>query len=230
MATAAAIAAAAATAVAAGVSAASQAGAFGPGSPDQPKFQQVPKRPFETAQQRYMTRVMMSNLNNRGPNYQDWLKSGGTAEFQLNTPGMTPMEASGMGFTGPRGEKIPYYDPTTGGGQLSPEQTLYLARQRARDARSRGEFAHGWDEQLINVSRQYNKLNDMANRTPQQERKLGRLRDRLTQRLGGTPPSAAGKYDPNYPRGEGDFYPGTEPKPGGMTSFLDTPDPSKWSA
>src|SRR5262245_48208567 len=118
--------AAAATVAATAVSVAGQAGAFGSNDPGKPEFEQVPKRPFETAQQKYMSRVMMSNLNNRGPTYSDWLKSGGTAHFELTDTGMTPAEARKMGYVGPGGRAPDFVDPATVGETgLTPEQFVY---------------------------------------------------------------------------------------------------------
>lgn len=130
MAIAAGVAAAAATAISTGVSVASQAGAFGGNDPGKPEFQQVPKRPFETAQQKYLSRVMLANMNNRGPSYQDWLKSGGTAKFELTNTGMTPEEARQLGFVGPGGRPADYVDPTTVADTgLTKDEFAYMGMQ-----------------------------------------------------------------------------------------------------
>jgi hypothetical protein len=171
MATAAAIAAAAATAISAGVGAASAAGAFTPGV-DKPRFEQVPKRPFETAQQKYMTRVMLSNLNNRGPTYQDWLRSGGTAHFELQgTNLMSPKEARQLGFVGPGGRAPAYVDPAVAAQQgLTPEQYIYSGVEKPK---GKGRAAA-----LGRVQRRIEKLQGLQEAgglRPGQERRLERL-------------------------------------------------------
>ena len=120
MATAAAVAAAAATAVSAGVGAASAAGAFGSGQPGAPKFQQAPRPGYEGASQKYITRVLMGNINNRGPTWNDYLQSGGNATFQLQDTGMRPIEAQKMGFVEKGGAEPAWYTP--GQGPLTQQQ------------------------------------------------------------------------------------------------------------
>jgi len=143
MATAAAVAAAAATAVSAGVGAANAAGAFGSGQPGAPKFQQAPRPGYESAEQKYYGRVLAANINNKGPSWNDWLKSGGQATYQLQDTGMTPTEAQHMGFVDKGGQAVNYYYPPgtappgapgqepgpTGPGSLNDEQWMSRLRE-----------------------------------------------------------------------------------------------------
>lgn len=167
MATGAAIAAAAATAISAGVSTASAAGAFG--GPGKPEFQQVPKRPFENAQQKYMSRVMMANLNNRGPSYQDWLKSGGQETFQLIDPGMTPKEAHAMGYTGPGGAPINTVDPAT------VTQTGMSPEEFAQSGRPKGTYPSA---RIGRLDRRISRLESRGELRPGMESRLERLKSR----------------------------------------------------
>jgi len=181
MAIAAGVAAAAATAISTGVSVASSTGAFGGGGKTRdPKFEQVPKRPFETAQQKYMSRVMMANLNNRGPTYQEWLRSGGTAHFELTNTGMTPQEAQKMGFVGPGGRAPDYVDPTT------VSQTGETPEQYQYGGMEAGPKATGTQARLGRVTKRIERLQGLQQAPgglrPGQEARLGRLQTRQ-QRL-----------------------------------------------
>jgi hypothetical protein len=176
MAIAAGVAAAAATAISVGASVASQAGAFGGGEPGKPQIEQVPKRPFETAQQKYLTRVMMANLNTRGPTYQEWLKSGGTAKYELQGLGMTPQEAQKMGFVGPGGRAPAWVDPAVAAEQgLTPEQYVYGGIEA-------GPKAKGPQARLGRVQKRIERLEGLAGTEaglrPGQEKRLERLRGR----------------------------------------------------
>jgi hypothetical protein len=176
MAIAAGVAAAAATAVAAGVGAASSAGAFG-GGPEKPEFEQVPKRPFETAQQKYMSRVMMANLANRGPSYQEWLESGGKAKFELTGLGMTPAEARKLGFVGPGGRAPEWVQPATVGETgLTPEQFIYSGQEAAK---GKGPAAR-----IGRIQTRIERLQGMPELRPGQEKRLGRLQERKERLMG----------------------------------------------
>jgi hypothetical protein len=130
---------------------------------------------------------MMSNLNTRGPSYEDWLKSGGTAKFELKDPGMSPLEAQKMGYVGPGGREPAWYDPAQGGA-LSPQQFIDAAR-------SRGPKAMG---PLGRVTRRIENLQGLqaggTELRPGQERRLSRLQERQKKLMakqyhpGGTDP------------------------------------------
>lgn len=178
MAVAASVAAAAATAVATGVSVAGQAGAFGSNKPSQPQIKQVPKRPFETAQQKYMSRVMMANLNTRGPTYSDWLKSGGQATFQLTDPGMRPLEAEQLGFTDRSGATPDFYDPSKGG-PLTRPQWIQAGQEMGPDVKTP-------QAQIGRMTGRINRLQNLATTQegglrPGQQARLDRLTNRQNQ-------------------------------------------------
>jgi hypothetical protein len=184
MATAAAIAAAAATAVSVGAGVASQAGAFGGGGPGKPEFKPVPKRPFETAQQKYMSRVMMANLNTRGPTWDEWLSSGGKARFELQGTGMTPFEAERLGFVGPGGRAPQMVEPTTVSETgLTPAQFIYGGMERGPEAKGPAARAGRIQKRITRLEAIGQEPGGLK---PGQQRRLERLRTRQGRIVGRT--------------------------------------------
>jgi|SRR5215468_4205930 len=178
MATAAAIAAAAATAVSAGVGAASAAGAFGSGQPGAPKFQQAPRPGYESASQKYITRVLEANINNKGPTWNQYLQSGGNAQFQLQDTGMRPIEAQKMGFIEKGGAEPNWYTP--GQGPLTREQWI----DRLREAGPKSPMGQRYSRiQQLNqrISHLQGRVDAGDLPDPRQQRIQGRI-DRLTGR------------------------------------------------
>jgi len=136
----------------------------------------VPKRPFEQASQKYLTRVLASNINTRGPTYQEWLQSGGKAAFQWQNAGMTPREAEHMGVVGPGGRPQAWVDPSVAAQSgLTPGQ--YIS----------GGIGSGPKQQDIEarigrVQKRIDRLTGMqqagVDLRPGQEARLGRLQER----------------------------------------------------
>lgn len=122
----------------------------------------VPLPGYADALNHYMARLVAGNATRVAPSFTDWVKSGGTATFNMYDPGLTPREAGKLGFVDPRtGQEIPFVDPTTS--ELTPEQVLYLGQQNTRFARTR----YG------------TQAKDPASRYFRAERRLGNLGERL---------------------------------------------------
>ena len=167
-----------ATVAATGVGIAQSQGAMGGGGggQQQPKFGQVPEDPQDRAMKDYYARALVANAQAQYPAFNEYLRSGGDpskAQFQLTMPGMKPSEAAALGFTGTRGEPIPYATPESvaaAGGRLSREQIMYLAQERRREARARGQEPGPW-----------------AGRVGKLGGRIGRLEKRLEERFYPTP-------------------------------------------
>jgi hypothetical protein len=114
----------------------------------------------------YFARSTLANAENQYPAYNDYLASGGDpakARFDLQMPGMTPGEATGLGFIGKRGETIPGLDQAavTSGDikNLSPEQILYLAKEKRRRAAAMGTESP-WASKVVRTSNQLGRVED----------------------------------------------------------------------
>jgi len=122
---------------------------------------------------------MMANLNNRGPTYEDWLKSGGTAKFELQGTGMTPWEAERMGFVGPGGRAPSFVDPATVSDTgLTRGQYIYSAEER-------GPKTKGPMGDLGRVSKRIERLQGMGDLRPGQQARLDRLQQRQQKLMAG---------------------------------------------
>jgi hypothetical protein len=180
----------------------------GPGA--NPTISQLPQDPLSKAQRDYYARMTMSNLNSVAPTFGSVLATGGTgpgggadmstAKFPLVTPGMTPNEAAAFGFVGGHGEQIPYVNQGAaaasqggpggtpgqpGGMTLSPEQTMYMARERARIAGLTGQKPGPWATNVLNTNERLGDITDRLNAlqaiqdpTQHQQNVIGRLTTR----------------------------------------------------
>lgn len=196
-ATTAAVVAAAATVAGTATSVASQAGAFGGGSQSGggSGYSRTPMDPHQRAMRDYYARMVVENQDKTYPSFGEFLSSGGDpekAKFDLTVPGMKPSEAAALGLTGGRGEAIPYYDSTAGEGSMTPEQRLYLAKERRRRARETGEKmpTFTWAEASLNANERYNRLQkrlDEVSAIPEElrTRKQTRQAERIPDRLAG---------------------------------------------
>lgn len=186
-----------ATVAATGYSVAQQASASGGGgSTQQPKFGQVPGNPQDKAMRDYYARTLVQNADKTYPAFSDYLSSGGDptkAKFDLEMPNLSPSEASALGFTGPKGEQIPGVKQSDisaeGIATMTPEQRLYLAKERARRSRAIGSEPGPWsgnvettDTSLRNAQKRLSEVQASTTMPlPRQERKIGRLTDRVTR-------------------------------------------------
>jgi hypothetical protein len=162
----------------------------------------------------------IANIDKTAPSFGSVLATGGTGEqggvdmnaakFPLSIPGMTPNEASAFGLVGSHGEAIPYTSPgalagSAGAGgtgpaaTLTPEQTLYMARERNRIAAQTGQKAGPWATKVLNTNNRLGNITDRLNTlqgvedpTRHQQRVIGRLttreqnvQDRQNRQLGG---------------------------------------------
>jgi len=139
--------------------------------------------------------MVVENQDKTYPSFGEFLTSGGDpakAEFDLTVPGMKPSEAAAFGLTGGRGEAVPYYDSSQGEGALSPEQRLYLAKERQRRAKETGgkQPTYTWAEATTNTRNLYanrrTRLEEAqavpeADRTIAQQRAFNRLPDKLKE-------------------------------------------------
>jgi hypothetical protein len=192
-----------ATAASAGYSAysASQAGGGGGGNP---QFRQAPADPLDRAMRSYYARATLANATKTYPSFGAYASSGGDpslAKFDLDMPDLKPSEAAAFGFTGGRGESIPgagYAGLASGDVKnLSPDQILFLAKERRRQAVATGQPVGGWAHSVLSTDRQLRSVQarksaleqlDPNTLTPHQEhklQKLGRREERLTSRQTG---------------------------------------------
>jgi len=137
--------------------------------------------------------MVVENQDKTYPSFGEFLSSGGDpakAAFDLTTPGMKPSEAAALGLTGGRGEAIPYYDPGAGEGNMSPEQRIYLAKERRRHAAETGSPMppNTWAEATINTRNLYaNRRTRLEEATaiPEEDRTIAQRRafNRLPEKL-----------------------------------------------
>ncbi|GEM_PF-6725976 len=193
--TAAVVSAVAATA-AAGAGAAQSAGAFDEGTPGgrDPKIYRTPEDPQDRAMKDYSYRMAMSNIDKQYPSFMEFLQSGGDqakSKFDLTVPEMTPEEAAALHFTGGRGENIPEMtDEDIARGSMKPEQRLYLARVRARDAWASGQKPGAWAARGENAwsrihrfEKKADQLSEMPS-TPARDARISRLREKRAGTMG----------------------------------------------
>jgi hypothetical protein len=184
---------------AAGLSyAASQQGGGGGGNPS---FRQGPSDPLDRSMRSYYARATLANATKTMPSFGAFATSGGDpslAKFDLDMPDMKPSEAAAFGFTGVRGETIPGqdYESLASGDvkNLNPEQILYLAKERRRQAVATGQPVGGWAHKVLSTDRQLRSIQarkdaleqlDPSRLTPHQEHKiekLGRREERFQAR------------------------------------------------
>lgn len=175
----------AATMASTGAGIAAQQGAFGGGnSGGNGNYSRTPMDPHQRAMRDYYSRMVVENQDKTYPGFGEFLSSGGDpakAEFDLTTPGMKPSEAAALGLVGGRGEAIPYYDPSTGEGSLTPEQKIYIARERRRHAAETGSKMPQWthSEAVLNARDRYARRRtrlEEASAIPEEERTVAQRR------------------------------------------------------
>jgi hypothetical protein len=183
-----------ATVAATGMSVAGGMGGGGDGgAAKDPNFKPVPEDPQDRAMRDYYARALVANATKTYPAFSEYLQSGGAAEkakFPLEMPGMKPSEAAALGITGPRGEAIPYVTPeaaAAAGGRLSPEQILYLAQERRRDAAQRGKEAGPWATKVGRLGGRIGRLESRLEKflpTPEIEPREERIQAKLEKLRG----------------------------------------------
>ena len=168
---------------------ASQAGG---GSPGNPQFRQAPADPLDRAMRSYYARTTLANADKTYPAFNEYLSSGGDPsknKFDLDMQDLKPSEAAAFGFTGGRGETIPYgdYEGLASGDikNLSPDQILYLAKERRRQAMATGQPVGKWaggvlrtNNRLGRVSARLDALEALDDPNRRQQRRITRLTDR----------------------------------------------------
>jgi|KBSMisStaDraftv2_1062788.scaffolds.fasta_scaffold1017811_1 hypothetical protein len=159
------------------------------GKTTDPVIRQGPQDPLSEAMRGYYARTALANADKTYPSFGAFLQSGGDpslSEFNMDMPALKPSEAAAFGFTGPRGEVIPgvSQEDLASGRQkeLSPEQILYLAKERRRKAVTRGQPVGPWAQGVIKTD---NRLRDTQQRLdylhgaeglgPRGERRVARL-------------------------------------------------------
>ena len=142
--------------------AASSAGGGGPGR--DPYYRRGPQDPLDKAMRSYYQRANLANATKTYPSFGDFLTSGGDpskAQFNLDMPALTPQEATAFGFTGPSGQPVPtvdYAGATSGDiNKLSPEQIIYLAKERKRAAGLSNQPVGPWAQTVLNANRRLNR-------------------------------------------------------------------------
>lgn len=156
----------AATIASTGAGIAAQQGAFGGGSGSGGSgggYARTPLDPHQRAMRDYYARMVVENQDKTYPSFSEYLSSGGDPSkgtFDLTQPGMKPSEAAALGLTGGRGEAIPYYDVTKGEGEQTPEQRIYLAKERVRHAKETGNKMPPWTwaEATANTANRYDRI------------------------------------------------------------------------
>jgi len=186
-------------------SATQQASSGGGGGGNPKHFGPVPEDPQDEAMKNYYARLVAANVNTPYKSFSGYLGSGGdpaAAAMDVTIPEMKPSEAAKLGFVGGHGEDIPGYDPTSGATSLTPEQRIYLAKERVRAMREKGQEAEGWPKTLAERTHAYNvvgnrleNLQAIEDPTQRQQRRIERLtnrqsriRERLQNQLGGELP------------------------------------------
>jgi hypothetical protein len=187
----------------------------GGGGSTNPKFAQTPQNPQDKAMRDYYDRLTVENVDKTYPGFGAYLQSGGDpdkAKFDLTVPGMKPSEAAALGIVGGRGESVPYVDPKTGlpttpSNSLTPEQTLYLAQERRRQAAATGQDPNKstWATRAVSTANTLDRVNQrlqdlqgIDDPNKRQQRRIGKLTTRqgnLTNRqqdiFGGDPTPGA---------------------------------------
>jgi len=157
-----------------------------------PVIRPGPQDPLSEAMRGYYARTTLANATKTYPSFKGYLESGGDeakAKFDLDMPALKPSEMAAFGFTGPRGEVIPgadYNDAASGAQkELSPEQIMYLAKERRRKAVTRGMPVGPWSQGVITTDNRLRKTQDkldylhgIDNVTPRIQRRTDRLEDR----------------------------------------------------
>jgi hypothetical protein len=157
-----------------------------------PVIRPGPQDPLSEAMRGYYARTTLANATKTYPAFNEYLKSGGDpskAKFDLDMPDLKPSEAAAFGFTGPRGEAIPGagYEGLASGTQreLSPEQIMYLAKERRRKAVTRGMPVGPWaqgvvrtDNRLRQTQQKLDYLHGIDATTPRIQRRTERLEER----------------------------------------------------
>lgn len=199
-----------------------------PSGPGQnPTISRLPEDPLSKAERDYYARMGIANIDKTAPTFGSVIATGGTgpggganmdaAKFPLAVPGMTPNEASAFGLVGSHGEQIPYENVGNlqqsagaggpgGAATLSPEQTLYMARERNRIAAQTGQKAGPWATKVLNTNNRLGNISDrlsalqaVEDPTQHQQNRISRLttrqqnvQERQNRQLGGQIGSGGG--------------------------------------
>jgi hypothetical protein len=191
-----------------GTTAMSMSGAMGGGgggSAPAPNFKPVPQNPQDKAMKDYFERMTVANADKTYPAFSGFLESGGDpdkAKFDLTMPGMKPSEAAAFGFVGPKGETIPtvnYADAASGDvTNLTTEQRIYLAKERAGQAATSGQKPGPWAGKMQQlggkIGRLQNKLDTKFTPTPEVEPRETKIISKL-EKLRGRQTALAGQGD-----------------------------------
>lgn len=108
-------------------------GAKSAAAASRPQTQTIQLPKYQRGLQSYFARLLSQNVTAVPPSFTDYISSGGTAQFPIVNPGMTPKEAKQLGIVGKRGQEIPFFDPNASA--LTPEQKLFLGEQEASRAK-----------------------------------------------------------------------------------------------
>jgi hypothetical protein len=98
---------------------------------------------------------------------------------------MTPQEMAAFGLTGPQGQRVPTspYDTALTQGQLTPEQQIFLGKQRRRAAIEAGGPGTATPLQRLGgvSTRLENVQNRLAGADPAQQALINRLTNKQTR-------------------------------------------------
>src|SRR5215472_9649347 len=168
-----------------------------PGSGHTPAFSNVPQDPLTQAIRGYAARTEISNQATMAPSFASELATGDATSIKTPWvhPGLTPQETTAFGLTGGAGQAVPYVNapgttappPMT----LTPQQRLYLARQRQQmalqahtdpNAAVPGSMAILNAQQRVqNLQARQARLAGQTDLTPHQLRVQQRIANRLPQ-------------------------------------------------
>lgn len=199
-----------ATVAATGMQVAQQQGAFGGGGGGGggTDVKRLPADPQDKAMKDYYARLAVSNVDKTYPGFNEFLESGGDpakAKFDMTVPDLKPSEAAALGFVGGKGEAIPTVsqaglasgDITS----LTPEQRIFLAKERAAAAKASGGKPGPWADRVTRlggkIGRLENRLETKFLPTPEVEPREQRIQDKLT-RLRGRLDVATNRGDKPY--------------------------------
>jgi|SRR5262245_25333533 len=207
-----------ATVAATGMQVAQSQGAFGGGGGGggggNPNWKKVPEDPQDKAMSDYYGRLTIANANTRFPGFNEYLASGGDpakAQMDVSMPDLKPSEAAAMGFTGSHGEPLPGISQETAASGslaetgLTPEQRVFLATERRRQARSQGQEPKGWAAKVGQLTKRHERLESRIGQlgavedpTMRQQRQLERVTKRH-ERVSGRLEKATGGVEHNLP-------------------------------
>jgi len=137
----------------------------GPSVP-KPRLTTIPLPPYAEALNKYTARLLAMNAKAQPPSFSDYVKSGGTEQFPLVDPGLTPTQAANLGLVTPQGKPQKWVSPQAT--SMTPEQRLYLGQRQLAGGTPAGAGTIERAAQIQNI------LNNLAKRSNLREGQINR--------------------------------------------------------